>query len=140
MAALGSKLAQLQGKVCEATRFAAKHGCAYQKSLLEKNKQYVVQPATVEKCQELSKQLFCTRIARCDSPLPIYPSRSPYMTASSRSHADCSMPLALHDLDSVSCLMLFVKPIVRDVISEIAVRDVYMSNIHVPGQTIVCVL
>jgi F-type H+-transporting ATPase subunit g len=68
MAALGSKLAQLQGKVCEVTWFAAKHGCAYHKSLIEKNKQYVVQLATAEKCQELSRQLFYTRIARCDSP------------------------------------------------------------------------
>ncbi|XP_047094870.1 CLP protease regulatory subunit CLPX1, mitochondrial-like isoform X2 [Lolium rigidum] len=63
MAALGSKLAQLQGKACEATRFVAKHGCAYSKNLLEKNKQYVVEPPTVEKCQELSKQLFYTRLA-----------------------------------------------------------------------------
>jgi F-type H+-transporting ATPase subunit g len=70
MAALGSKLAQLQGKACEATRFVAKHGCAYSKNLLEKNKQYVVDPPTVEKCQELSKQLFYTRLARCDPPLP----------------------------------------------------------------------
>ncbi|GJN17823.1 hypothetical protein PR202_gb04922 [Eleusine coracana subsp. coracana] len=38
MAALGSKLAQLQSKACEATRLAAKHGCAYHKTLMEKNK------------------------------------------------------------------------------------------------------
>jgi F-type H+-transporting ATPase subunit g len=31
---------------------------------MEKNKQYVVQPPTVEKCQELSKQLFYTRLVR----------------------------------------------------------------------------
>jgi F-type H+-transporting ATPase subunit g len=49
-------------------RFAAMHECAYHKSLIEKNKQYVVQPATIEKCQEFSKQLFYTHIARCDSP------------------------------------------------------------------------
>ncbi|KAI5019859.1 hypothetical protein ZWY2020_044747 [Hordeum vulgare] len=71
MAALGSKLAQLQAKACEATRFAARHGCAYHKTLMEKNKQFVVQPPTVEKCQELSKQLFYTRIAsipgRCEA-------------------------------------------------------------------------
>lgn len=63
MAALGSKLAGLQAKACEATRFVAKHGCAYSKNLMEKNKQYVVEPPTVEKCQELSKQLFYTRLA-----------------------------------------------------------------------------
>ncbi|KAM3299459.1 hypothetical protein ACQJBY_040777 [Aegilops geniculata] len=71
MAALGSKLAQLQAKACEATRFVARNGCAYHKTLMEKNKQFVVQPPTVEKCQELSKQLFYTRIAslpgRCEA-------------------------------------------------------------------------
>lgn len=30
---------------------------------MEKNKQYVQSPATVEKCNELSKQLFYTRLA-----------------------------------------------------------------------------
>jgi F-type H+-transporting ATPase subunit g len=62
--ALPSRLAQLQAKACEATRFAAKHGCAYQRALVEKNKKYVVEPPTIEKCQELSKQLFYTRLAR----------------------------------------------------------------------------
>jgi len=64
MAALGSKLAQLQSKACEATRIVAKHGCSYHKTLMEKNKHYVVDPPTIEKCQELSKQLFYTRLAR----------------------------------------------------------------------------
>uniref|UniRef100_A0A453F041 Uncharacterized protein n=1 Tax=Aegilops tauschii subsp. strangulata TaxID=200361 RepID=A0A453F041_AEGTS len=44
--------------------FASKHGGAYYKEAMEKNKQYVVQPPSVEKCQELSKQLFYTRLAR----------------------------------------------------------------------------
>ncbi|TVU20476.1 hypothetical protein EJB05_36684, partial [Eragrostis curvula] len=61
--ALASKAVQLQAKACEAARFAAKHGCAYQRSLVEKNKKYVVDPPTIEKCQELSKQLFYTRLA-----------------------------------------------------------------------------
>ncbi|CAN6332288.1 unnamed protein product, partial [Urochloa humidicola] len=61
--ALASRLAQLQAKACEATRFVAKHGCAYQRSLVEKNKKYVVEPPTIEKCQELSKQLLYTRLA-----------------------------------------------------------------------------
>jgi len=64
MAALGSKLAQLQSKACEATRIVAKHGCSYHKTFMEKNKHYVVDPPTIEKCQELSKQLFYTRLAR----------------------------------------------------------------------------
>jgi F-type H+-transporting ATPase subunit g len=64
MAALGSKLAQLQSKACEATRMVAKHGGSYHKTLMEKNKHYVVDPPTIEKCRELSKQLFYTRLAR----------------------------------------------------------------------------
>ncbi|KAJ1285160.1 hypothetical protein BS78_03G258700 [Paspalum vaginatum] len=63
MAALGSKLAQLQSKACQATRLAAKQGCTYHKTLMEKNKHYVVDPPTIQKCQELSKQLFYTRLA-----------------------------------------------------------------------------
>jgi hypothetical protein len=62
--ALASRLAQLQAKACEATRFVARHGCEYQRSLVEKNKKYVVEPPTIEKCQELSNQLFYTRLAR----------------------------------------------------------------------------
>ncbi|KAL5230379.1 hypothetical protein ABZP36_029155 [Zizania latifolia] len=63
MAGLASKLTQMQAKACEATRFAAKHGCAYHRALMEKNKKYVVEPPTIERCQELSKQLFYTRLA-----------------------------------------------------------------------------
>lgn len=33
------------------------------KQLLEQNKQYIVEPPTVEKCNELSKQLLYTRLA-----------------------------------------------------------------------------
>ncbi|XP_062206711.1 uncharacterized protein LOC133908619 [Phragmites australis] len=63
MAALASKLAQLQSKACEATMFVAKHGGAYHKTLMEKNKHHVVDPPTIAKCHELSKQLFYTRLA-----------------------------------------------------------------------------
>jgi hypothetical protein len=35
MAALGLKLAQLQYKVCEATRFTAKHRSAYHRTLMD---------------------------------------------------------------------------------------------------------
>jgi hypothetical protein len=48
---------------------AARHGCAYQRALLEKNKKYVVDPPTIERCQELSKQLFYTRLARSAQPM-----------------------------------------------------------------------
>ncbi|RZR70649.1 hypothetical protein BHM03_00000943 [Ensete ventricosum] len=61
---MASKLRQLRSKAVQASEFVAKHGCAYYKELLEKNKQHIVQPPTVEKCQELSKQLFYTRLAR----------------------------------------------------------------------------
>ncbi|WOK99294.1 hypothetical protein Cni_G08006 [Canna indica] len=60
---MASKLHQLRSKAVQASDFVAKHGCAYYKELMEKNKQYIVQPPTIEKCQELSKQLFYTRIA-----------------------------------------------------------------------------
>jgi F-type H+-transporting ATPase subunit g len=31
---------------------------------MEKNKHYVVDPPTIDKCKDLSKQLFYTRLAR----------------------------------------------------------------------------
>lgn len=66
-----SKLQQLTSKVCQASQFITKHGTSYHKQLLEKNKEYIQEPATVEKCQLLAKQLFYTRLAsipnRCES-------------------------------------------------------------------------
>ncbi|CAF2125417.1 unnamed protein product [Brassica napus] len=59
---------RVQSKACEASNFVAKHGTSYYRQLLEKNKQYIQEPATVEKCQELSKQLLYTRLARFLSP------------------------------------------------------------------------
>ena len=61
---MAARLAQLRAQAARAAELASKHGCAYYKEVMEKNKQYVVQPPTVEKCQELSKQLFYTRLAR----------------------------------------------------------------------------
>lgn len=61
---MASKLVQLQSKACQASKFVAKHGTSYYKQLLEQNKQYIQEPATIEKCSELSKQLFYTRLAR----------------------------------------------------------------------------
>ncbi|KAJ0251665.1 hypothetical protein HA466_0125920 [Hirschfeldia incana] len=60
---MASKLVQVQSKACEASKFVAKHGSSYYRQLLEKNKHYIQEPATVEKCQELSKQLLYTRLA-----------------------------------------------------------------------------
>ncbi|KAG0502057.1 hypothetical protein HPP92_002129 [Vanilla planifolia] len=60
---MASKLQQLQTKAVQVSQYVTKNGCAYYKHLLEQNRQHIVQPATVEKCQELSKQLFYTRLA-----------------------------------------------------------------------------
>ncbi|KAF9614033.1 hypothetical protein IFM89_014833 [Coptis chinensis] len=60
---MASKLLQLQSKACQATQFLTKNGKTYYKQLLEQNKQYIQEPPTVEKCEELSKQLFYTRLA-----------------------------------------------------------------------------
>ncbi|KAI5082990.1 hypothetical protein GOP47_0002733 [Adiantum capillus-veneris] len=60
---MGSYLKQLSSKASTTSQFAYKHGSAYYKSLLENNKQYIAPEPTVQKCQELSKQLFYTRLA-----------------------------------------------------------------------------
>ncbi|KAL4649362.1 hypothetical protein ACB092_01G009100 [Castanea dentata] len=60
---MASKLVQLQSKAAQASQFVNKLGCAYYKQLLEKNKQYIQEPPTIEKCNLLSNQLFYTRLA-----------------------------------------------------------------------------
>ncbi|KAH0736695.1 hypothetical protein KY285_012402 [Solanum tuberosum] len=60
---MASKIQQLQSKACQASQFLSKHGTTYYKQLLEQNKQHIVEPPTVEKCNELSKQLLYTRLA-----------------------------------------------------------------------------
>ncbi|CAL0324259.1 unnamed protein product [Lupinus luteus] len=64
---MASKLQQLQSKACQASQFIGKHGSSYYKQLLEKNKQYIQEPPTVEKCDHLAKQLFYTRLASSPS-------------------------------------------------------------------------
>eukprot|EP00252_Welwitschia_mirabilis_P001459 TRINITY_DN11320_c0_g1_i4.p1 TRINITY_DN11320_c0_g1~~TRINITY_DN11320_c0_g1_i4.p1 ORF type:complete len:123 (+),score=22.16 TRINITY_DN11320_c0_g1_i4:181-549(+) len=64
---MASKLGQLQNKMVAASQFTAKHACAYYKQLLEQNKGYIEQPATMEKCSQLSKQLLYTRLASIPS-------------------------------------------------------------------------
>ncbi|XP_039024018.1 uncharacterized protein LOC120156829 [Hibiscus syriacus] len=59
---MASKLLQFP-KASEASKLVAKHGTSYYKQLLEQNKQYIQEPPTVEKCSELSKHLFYTRLA-----------------------------------------------------------------------------
>ncbi|XP_048333870.1 uncharacterized protein LOC107404101 [Ziziphus jujuba] len=56
---MASKLPQLGTKLAQ----SAQLGNAYFKQLLERNKQYIQEPPTVEKCQTLAKQLFYTRLA-----------------------------------------------------------------------------
>ncbi|KAH7422096.1 hypothetical protein KP509_13G090400 [Ceratopteris richardii] len=60
---MGSYLKQLSSKTSAASEFAYKHGSVYYKNLLENNKQYIDPEPTVQKCQELSKKLFYTRLA-----------------------------------------------------------------------------
>ncbi|XP_031386102.1 uncharacterized protein LOC116199763 isoform X1 [Punica granatum] len=68
---MASKLAQLQKKAAQATRFASKNGTAYYKQLMQQNKHHVKEPPTIENCQLLAKQLFYTRLAsipgRCEA-------------------------------------------------------------------------
>uniref|UniRef100_A0A7N0TSF1 Mitochondrial ATP synthase subunit G protein n=1 Tax=Kalanchoe fedtschenkoi TaxID=63787 RepID=A0A7N0TSF1_KALFE len=64
---MASKLTQLQAKVAQVSNLVSKHGCEYYKTLLKQNKHYVQEPATVEKCNELSKQLLYTRLASIPS-------------------------------------------------------------------------
>ncbi|KAE9587904.1 putative ATP synthase, F0 complex, subunit G [Lupinus albus] len=64
---MASKLQQLQSKACQASQFIGKHGNSYYKQLLENNKQYIQEPPTVEKCDQLAKQLFYTRLASISS-------------------------------------------------------------------------
>lgn len=69
---MASKLVQLQSKASQASQLVAKHGTSYYKQLMEQNKQYIQEPATIEKCNELSKQLFYTRLARLHSLNPFW--------------------------------------------------------------------
>ncbi|KAH9317247.1 hypothetical protein KI387_019016, partial [Taxus chinensis] len=58
-----SLLKQLQQKLVIGSKYVAKNGTEIYKQTLEKNKQYIDKEPTVEKCVELSKQLYYTRLA-----------------------------------------------------------------------------
>ncbi|KAK3032025.1 hypothetical protein RJ639_036399 [Escallonia herrerae] len=62
---MASKLHLLQSKIAQASKAVSKHGGDYYKQTLEKNKQFIQEPPTPEKCQILANQLFYTRLARC---------------------------------------------------------------------------
>jgi hypothetical protein len=61
---MASMARQLQSKAAVATKLVAEQGSSLYKRVLEENKHYIQQEPTVQKCQELSKQLFYTRLAR----------------------------------------------------------------------------
>ncbi|CAA2984148.1 ATPase, F0 complex, subunit G, mitochondrial [Olea europaea subsp. europaea] len=60
---MASKLHQMQAKATQVSNYMLKNGSAYYKQLIEKNKQHIRDPPTVETCQNLAKQLFYTRLA-----------------------------------------------------------------------------
>ncbi|XP_019199569.1 PREDICTED: uncharacterized protein LOC109193172 [Ipomoea nil] len=60
---MASKFQQLSSKACQLTQLITKNSCTLYKQTLEQNKQYIVEPSTVGKCEELSKKLFYTRLA-----------------------------------------------------------------------------
>ncbi|KAI5061005.1 hypothetical protein GOP47_0024121 [Adiantum capillus-veneris] len=57
---LQGKAKNIQGKT---RQLISTHGSSYYNNLLESNKQYIAKEPTIDKCQELSKQLFYTRLA-----------------------------------------------------------------------------
>ncbi|PWA46101.1 ATPase, F0 complex, subunit G [Artemisia annua] len=71
---MASKLRQVQSKACQTSKLLQSKACQTSKSLskqatesytgmMAKNQKYIQEPATAEKCRELSKQLFYTRLA-----------------------------------------------------------------------------
>ncbi|MCO5554609.1 hypothetical protein L7F22_008140 [Adiantum nelumboides] len=60
---MATYLKKLQGKARETSQIISTHGSSYYKNLLESNRHYVAKEPTIDKCQELSKQLFYTRLA-----------------------------------------------------------------------------
>jgi len=51
-------------KATQASAEVANQINSHFKLLMERNKHYIQEPATIEKCQSLAKQLFYTRLAR----------------------------------------------------------------------------
>ncbi|KAF5797828.1 putative ATP synthase, F0 complex, subunit G [Helianthus annuus] len=64
---MASKLHMLRSKTAEASKLLSKNGNSYYKRTLEENKKYIVDPPTIEKCQQLSNQLLYTRLASIPS-------------------------------------------------------------------------
>ncbi|CAJ1955372.1 unnamed protein product [Sphenostylis stenocarpa] len=77
---MASKIPQLPSKMNQVSQVVSDMGVSHYKLLLEKNKHYIQDPPTIEKCQSMAKQLFYTRLARCTL-----------------------LPLILHFLGSVNC-------------------------------------
>ncbi|XP_076890062.1 uncharacterized protein LOC143541028 [Bidens hawaiensis] len=60
---MASKLNMLRSKTAEASKLLSKNGNTYYQQILEQNNKYIADPPTIGKCQELSHQLFYTRLA-----------------------------------------------------------------------------
>ncbi|KAM0908400.1 hypothetical protein ACQ4PT_015495 [Festuca glaucescens] len=72
--AMVARLSQLWTKVAQAAEFASKLGGAYYKEAMEKNRRYIVQFPTMEKCHDLSKHdrifvLVATGVVRVGVPI-----------------------------------------------------------------------
>ncbi|KAL5221244.1 hypothetical protein ABZP36_025957 [Zizania latifolia] len=85
---MAARLAQLRTKAVQVSELVWKHDGAYYKKVMEKNKQHVVQTPSVEKCQELSKQLFYTRLSR----LLLLPANSLILVLTRLRLCDISVP------------------------------------------------
>ncbi|XP_022715115.1 uncharacterized protein LOC111274610 [Durio zibethinus] len=60
---MASKFQQLQTKAAQFSQLVTKNGGSYYKELMERNKQYIKEPSSIETSQLLAKQLFYTRLA-----------------------------------------------------------------------------
>ncbi|KAH7286435.1 hypothetical protein KP509_32G007100 [Ceratopteris richardii] len=60
---MGTYLKKVQSKAAVASQIISTHGSSFYKNLLETNKEYIVKEPTMEKCKELSRRLFFTRLA-----------------------------------------------------------------------------
>ncbi|KAH7444028.1 hypothetical protein KP509_02G061200 [Ceratopteris richardii] len=61
--AANSLIQQLRCKTIDVSQMLSKRALAYYKELLEKNDCHIARPPTTQKCSELSRQLFYTRLA-----------------------------------------------------------------------------
>eukprot|EP00249_Psilotum_nudum_P010899 c22834_g1_i1 orf=124-492(+) len=105
---MGSFIKQLQAKTGVASQFLTKHGSVYYKTLLEKNREYIAREPTVEKCQELSKQLFYTRLASIPTRYESFWREVDFLKQKIRSRQDLKVEdVAIGVLFSLECYAWF---------------------------------